>query len=445
MRSAKSILRERGGSPSERNPLHPYVRSGLTLVVGPEGSGKSTWLASLAVAVASGQCPPWAKNVRQGPVLWLTGEEEERTVAEGLIGLPGVDGNLLERIQIETASHPDLPKLIMQIEEFEPVLIIADPVDVLAPPQQGPRRTLEPLLRVVRAKAIGVVAVVHTLHGARRGQKLVKGAGDWTRLARSVLYYGSDPRPDLVDEERRASILYHFKINRGGERGEAQEFDKDGWAATLPGLDLEELLRKPDPKPPVERGLERAVNLILKLLAEGPQPAAFMEAQAEASGISRATLYRAAEALGVVKARRRGPDGTYGPSMWSMPGEDRHEDEGGPDDGGPDDNGPDDPGPDDGEGPDGDDAGEAGPERVANPFPDPADLAALFLEEQRQRILLSWGLDESATPDEIKRRWRELARQHHPDLGGDTATAARLNALYRRLLELEDELGRGAA
>lgn len=29
------------------------------------------------------------------------------------------------------------------------------------------------------------------------------------------------------------------------------------------------------------------------------------------------------------------------------------------------------------------------------------------------------GLAETATPDEVKARWRELASEHHPDNGGE--------------------------
>ena len=39
------------------------------------------------------------------------------------------------------------------------------------------------------------------------------------------------------------------------------------------------------------------------------------------------------------------------------------------------------------------------------------------------------------TPEEIKRRYRELAFQHHPDRGGDTRTMQDINAEYHEALE----------
>lgn len=49
----------------------------------------------------------------------------------------------------------------------------------------------------------------------------------------------------------------------------------------------------------------------------------------------------------------------------------------------------------------------------------------------------SWevlGLQRGAAPDSINNRYRELARQHHPDRGGDSALMARINQAYREVI-----------
>jgi len=43
------------------------------------------------------------------------------------------------------------------------------------------------------------------------------------------------------------------------------------------------------------------------------------------------------------------------------------------------------------------------------------------------------GVDKNATPDEIKKAYRKLASQHHPDKGGDTATFQKIQTAYDTL------------
>ena len=43
------------------------------------------------------------------------------------------------------------------------------------------------------------------------------------------------------------------------------------------------------------------------------------------------------------------------------------------------------------------------------------------------------GVSKTATPDEIKRAFRKLASQHHPDKGGDTAKFQSIQAAYDTL------------
>ena len=47
------------------------------------------------------------------------------------------------------------------------------------------------------------------------------------------------------------------------------------------------------------------------------------------------------------------------------------------------------------------------------------------------------GVDKSATPDEIKKSYRKLASQHHPDKGGDTAKFQQIQEAYAVLSDPE--------
>ena len=49
------------------------------------------------------------------------------------------------------------------------------------------------------------------------------------------------------------------------------------------------------------------------------------------------------------------------------------------------------------------------------------------------------GLPESATSDEVKARWRDLAFKHHPDKGGDTSEFSKYRRAYEEALSQTTE------
>jgi len=54
---------------------------------------------------------------------------------------------------------------------------------------------------------------------------------------------------------------------------------------------------------------------------------------------------------------------------------------------------------------------------------------------QRQQALAVLGLPPNATRQQIKRRYRVLAKQHHPDRGGDPRQMQRIIAAYELLMK----------
>ncbi|HYT35123.1 MAG TPA: J domain-containing protein [Ktedonobacteraceae bacterium] len=53
---------------------------------------------------------------------------------------------------------------------------------------------------------------------------------------------------------------------------------------------------------------------------------------------------------------------------------------------------------------------------------------------ERQQALNVLGLPPNATPQQIKRRYRTLAKRHHPDRGGDQQQMKRIIAAYEYLM-----------
>ena len=54
---------------------------------------------------------------------------------------------------------------------------------------------------------------------------------------------------------------------------------------------------------------------------------------------------------------------------------------------------------------------------------------------ERQQALAVLGLPPDATKQQIKRRYRELAKKYHPDRGGDQREMQRIIAAYQLLMK----------
>ena len=54
---------------------------------------------------------------------------------------------------------------------------------------------------------------------------------------------------------------------------------------------------------------------------------------------------------------------------------------------------------------------------------------------ERQQALAVLGLPSDATHQQIKRRYRELAKKYHPDRGGDQKEMRRIIAAYQLLIK----------
>jgi DnaJ-domain-containing protein 1 len=54
---------------------------------------------------------------------------------------------------------------------------------------------------------------------------------------------------------------------------------------------------------------------------------------------------------------------------------------------------------------------------------------------ERQQALGVLGLPPNATPQQIKRRYRALAKKYHPDRGGDQRQMQRIIAAYELLIK----------
>lgn len=69
--------------------------------------------------------------------------------------------------------------------------------------------------------------------------------------------------------------------------------------------------------------------------------------------------------------------------------------------------------------------------------------AAPMSRDAAEKVLRDHGLDAAGlAPGELRRRWQDLARRHHPDLGGDVRAMQEINAAYSFLKPLAPLYGR---
>jgi len=64
----------------------------------------------------------------------------------------------------------------------------------------------------------------------------------------------------------------------------------------------------------------------------------------------------------------------------------------------------------------------------------PAAALSATISQSEAEALAILGLEPGASRALIKRTYRQLAKLHHPDLGGDAAAFQRLDAAYRLLI-----------
>jgi putative DNA primase/helicase len=188
------------------------------------------------------------------------------------------------------------------------------------------RRALQPLVDLGSRIGAAVIGISHLSKGGQGSDPASRVVGSiaFQAVARVVLVAAKVTGED--GEQRR--ILARGKSNIGPDVG-GFEYDIEQ-AEPLPGIHASyvawgksvdgtarELLAEPDGGDQSDRSaLDAACDFLRDILADGLTPVKGVEAEASNAGISKATLRRARERLGVVP--RKGADAWY----WRLPMQD---------------------------------------------------------------------------------------------------------------------------
>ena len=298
---------------------------------GDPGMGKSTLLASLAASVTTGA--PWPDGrpvptpARGGAVI-LTAEDDPAATIRPRMEAAGAD---VARVSVVStiptdkghgripAFPGDVDLIVRECRRLGARLLVVDPVtaylgDVNSHRDSDVRGALAPLAAEAEAAGVAVVLVRH-LNKSAGGSALYRGGGSiaFTGLARVAWIAGKDPAsPDRRALAVSKNNLAAFPQAQGYELVSAGPLGvgKVAWTGPLP-LSADDLVRPVtlDAATPAQ---DEAADFILAALADGPRPARELYAEAEAAGITEASMKRARKRLGVETERRGGFGGSGG-------------------------------------------------------------------------------------------------------------------------------------
>ena len=325
------------------------ARGKVTVLAGNPGLGKSQITASLAAIVATaGQWPIDRTRAERGAVAFLTAEDDAADTLVPRLKAAGADLSLshvldavraTDREGLPTLRGFDLSRDVSALAEMltrigDVRLLVIDPISAYLGGVDSHRNAevralLAPLSDMAAALGVAVVAVSHlNKGGGSDALSRVTGSLAFVAAARAAWIVAKDPQ----DPARR--LFLPAKNNLGPDGAglsfaiEAVTIEGDietsriAWHAEPVTITANEALAAdggPDRREEAPQRKE-AEEWLAASLSGGPVPSADLLRSAGSVGISRRTLFRAKEALGVAAAK-----GDFkGGWVWRLPDEECH-------------------------------------------------------------------------------------------------------------------------
>jgi hypothetical protein len=304
----------------------------ITVLDGDPGLGKSTLLCELAARVTRGEALPGGAAGRPRGVLLLSAEDDLRDTIRPRLDAAGGDPHRVVALMTapdgtaagRPVAVPDDVGLLEAIaRRIDAALVIIDPLvaylasGLSANSDQDVRRALAALKQFGERTGAAIVVVRH-LNKSTGSNPLYRGGGSIGIIgaARCGLLLAPDPE----EPARRIlavtkgnlgtpppSLVFRLAEQPGSDVARIVWEGETRWTAA-------QLLRAAEEEgdePGHLSHLEDARSWLRQALAEGPRPVKEIEAEAEARGISRATLKQARKSEEVVAWKERVPKGRW--------------------------------------------------------------------------------------------------------------------------------------
>jgi hypothetical protein len=289
----------------------------LTILAGQAGSGKTTCALAMAAAITNGVRPVVGGKMKAGTVLMLSNEDAPAAIRRNFQRL----GGNLTRLLIEDNNSgiwllDDLDSLDTQLATHKPDAVIVDSLYSHRPNKTDMNSHAEVVpfllkLRQLSEKHGCATILIHHTNKLSTTDPLAKisGSGGIVAIGRHVLLIGVAPD----DPNVRVIACAKTNLAKPGAPGYKFTLDPFKFIGTSEFRAADLLDNNP-------RSAPRAGEAFLAAaLAEGSRETKRLEEMSKATGISRATLHRAAKVLRVVSQDVAGafPRRTE----WTLPNE----------------------------------------------------------------------------------------------------------------------------
>ena len=304
-------------------------RGKFCLLGGDPGLGKSYMTLDIAARISLGS--EWPDHIGSAPIgntLIISVEDGMEDTIRPRLDLLGADLSRIRCIEpivdsdtktagLNLADH--LMELEQEIIDYKASLLILDPVLAFTGLKADTHRAsdvrsiLGPLANVADRTLCTVLGIMHLNKRSTELNSLyrISGSGDFGAAARSVQLVGKHPE----NEDRR--VLAPVKMNLSAkpvslEFGFTPEGEFTWYGPTT--LEANQILQMVDAEEKSAR--ESAKDFLFDILQDRPWFAKDVWEAADANGISKNTLRRAASEIGVIISQGAPPTGKRGSPGW---------------------------------------------------------------------------------------------------------------------------------